>query len=110
MKTGALIRFPLRPHAACAAMDDALDDGKAEPRSREILSPVQPPKNTEQLFIVYHIQSDIVIFDVVLDFVSPGAASHFNLCRFPEFREFGGIGKQIEAPLLNERLVSAGGP
>jgi hypothetical protein len=49
---GPFVRSALRPHAAAVAVDDALDQGQADPRPFILFGAVEALKHVEELVVI----------------------------------------------------------
>jgi len=68
IKSRPLVDFPLSPDPATMALDDALDDGQADPAAFVFIIAVQALKNLVQFVGILFIKPRTVVFNVILDY------------------------------------------
>ena len=58
---GAPVQFRLSPNSASVFLNDARYRGQADPGAFEIFGAMQALENSEQLILVFHVESDAVV-------------------------------------------------
>ena len=98
-----------RPHPAAMPVDDALNDGKANPGSLVFSLTVKPVEDAEKLSVAFHVETGPVIPDTisVLSIVSYAADSNYGY--FLLLRELDGIGQKVHHHLPDKPYVTVGG-
>src|SRR5688572_12638688 len=64
IKGGAFSRFGLDPDVAPMVPDDPLNNVQTQPRSLELIIPVQSLEHLENLFMILRIDPDPIVLDV----------------------------------------------
>src|SRR6266536_5779704 len=64
IKAGALVGFAFGPHVPAVPVDDPLDGGETDTRTREFRRRMQPLKGPEQFVRVLGIESGAVVADI----------------------------------------------
>jgi hypothetical protein len=83
-------------------LDDSLNEGEADSCAFKFAGTVETLENPEQFVQVFHIEADAVVSDEVHRLIILGITTRFNPPIVPGFGELDGVGKKIDAHLLDE--------
>ena len=86
--------------------NDALDNGQAYSSTFIISGAVETLKDTEEIVVVFHIETDAIVPDIIDRLVVFDTASHIDPGYISSTGELNGVAQQIAEKLPHERPIT----